>query len=952
VENRARKRGGAGNPVNKDIIHMLHPAHWFIFLLTLLMTAYQVLPALAVKDEKEIIAGIPANFPPHYYLDEKKGVPQGFAIDVMEEIARRTGIKVKYVVYSDWDKIIEAIKKGEVELVPNIGITAERAEFMDFSSPVETLHIVIFVRATTTDIKNINDLKGREVAVMKSNKGQFLMEERGGSMLQIYVSQEEAFLSLISGGSDALVYPEPPIKLLAQKIGLGDRIKVVGEPLLEVKRSIAVRKGNPELLKALDDEVTAFIKTPRYAEIYAEWYGKSEPYWTARRVAVFGGVFLAFVIVTSVIWRYLSVMGLNKKLQAALTERKKAEEALRATNEQLRALVQSSPVAIIALDPDGDVKLWNPASERVFGWTEAEALDRFLPYVPQEKRAEHEALRARVLGGEGFMDVEVRRRRKDGTPVDLSVSTAPLRDAEGRITGIMSVNVDITDRKKAEEALRESEERFRELAESLPLTVFEMDLQGRFTYVNRAALEKFGYLQQDVDADLNMVQVIAPGDRARALEEIARRMAGIPEGYIEFQGLRKDGTTFPITVASSPIFREGKPVGLLGILTDISERKQLEEERLKAQKLESIGTLAGGIAHDFNNLLQGVFGYISMAKLTFDQKEKSLAMLHQAEEALHMTVNLTNQLLTFSKGGRPVKKLIRIEPTVENAVKFALSGSHTDYRLDFASDLRPVEADAGQLAQVIQNIVLNANEAMAGRGTVNIDVRNMDIPAETNPLLPEGGRFVLIDIQDTGIGISEENLTKIFDPYFTTKQKGSGLGLATSYSIIKNHGGVIEVKSEQNRGTIFTICLPASEGAEMEAETASTSSVGTKKGRILLMDDEAVVRKIAREMIVALGHEVEGAEDGKKAIELFGHAMKIGRPFDLVILDLTVKGGMGGEEAIQKIREIDPEVRAVVSSGYADSLVLADYREHGFSAFLNKPYKIDALRDCLNSFLT
>jgi CheY-like chemotaxis protein len=342
-----------------------------------------------------------------------------------------------------------------------------------------------------------------------------------------------------------------------------------------------------------------------------------------------------------------------------------------------------------------------------------------------------------------------------------------------------------------------------------------------------------------------------------------------------------------------------------------------------------------------------------MAKMTLDQKEKSLAMLNQAEEALHMSVNLTTQLLTFAKGGKPSKKLIRLEPTIENAVKFALSGSHTEYILEISPDLRSVEADAGQLAQVIQNIVLNADEAMAGRGTVTISVSNVDIPARAASRLPDSGRFVRIDIQDTGTGISDENMTKIFDPYFTTKQRGSGLGLATSYSIINNHGGVIGVKSELNIGTTFSIYLPASKDAEVETVmTTVSAAVGTKKLRVLLMDDEELVRSLAEQMVSALGHETVSAEDGEKAIDLFRQAKEAGRPFDLVILDLTVKGGMGGEEAIAKIRDIDPDVKAVVSSGYADSRIVANYHVYGFSGVLNKPYRLDDLKDCLNLFVS
>jgi len=362
--------------------------------------------------------------------------------------------------------------------------------------------------------------------------------------------------------------------------------------------------------------------------------------------------------------------------------------------------------------------------------------------------------------------------------------------------------------------------------------------------------------------------------------------------------------------------------------------------------------LAGGIAHDFNNLLQGIFGYISMAKMSIDQKEKSLAMLNQAEEALHMSVNLTNQLLTFSKGGKPVKKLLRPESTIENAVKFALSGSHTDYEIHIPTDLWSVEADEGQLAQVIQNLVLNANQAMAGSGTVRVSLANVNIAKNTLVSLPDEGPFIRIDIQDSGSGILEQNLAKIFDPYFTTKQKGSGLGLATSYSIIKNHGGLIEVKSEANRGTTFTIYLPAAKSVNLKAETKPAVTGMAKTGKILLMDDEEIVRNVAKEMITALGHEVECAEEGEKAIALFGSAREAGVPFDLVILDLTVKGGMSGEEAVTRIRDIDPNVKAVVSSGYSDSPVVANYQEYGFLGCLGKPYKIDSMKDCLDLFFS
>jgi two-component system cell cycle sensor histidine kinase/response regulator CckA len=389
---------------------------------------------------------------------------------------------------------------------------------------------------------------------------------------------------------------------------------------------------------------------------------------------------------------------------------------------------------------------------------------------------------------------------------------------------------------------------------------------------------------------------------------------------------------------------------IIAIVRNITARKRSEEEFLKTSNLESIGILAGGIAHDFNNLLQGVFGYISMAKLTFDQKEKSLAMLTQAEKALHQSINLASQLLTFAKGGKPVKKVFALRPFIENAAAFALSGSSINYEIVIDQNLRTVEADEGQIGQVIHNIVLNAEQAMPLGGMIRVSARNMRA-AEVIPPTDLQGDLVEISIRDQGTGILPENLTRIFDPYFSTKAQGSGLGLATSYSIIKNHGGLVRVQSEVGKGTTFFIYLLASR-AEVEEPRNPASPAATRKGKILVMDDEAVIRAVAGELLTILGHDVAFAETGESALAVYRAAREAGRPFDVVILDLTIRGGMGGLETLRKLVEIDPDVKAVVSSGYSDDAAIADYMSQGFKASLKKPYDVKALRNMLNKMLS
>jgi CheY-like chemotaxis protein len=368
--------------------------------------------------------------------------------------------------------------------------------------------------------------------------------------------------------------------------------------------------------------------------------------------------------------------------------------------------------------------------------------------------------------------------------------------------------------------------------------------------------------------------------------------------------------------------------------------------------MEAIGTLAGGIAHDFNNLMQGVFGYISLAKLTAHGRQKSLAALDQAEKALHMSVKLTNQLLTFSKGGKPVKKLLDLWPVIDDAAQFALSGSRSEYRLVADDALWQVEADEGQISQVIQNIVLNADQAMLEGGRVEITARNVHLPH--NDSLPglQKGRYVQISIKDSGMGISEQYIARIFDPYFTTKKKGSGLGLATSYSIIKNHSGLIDVKSEVGKETTFFIYLPAietGETAELLQPTAEVQSV--RHGRVLIMDDEQVILKVAGELLKSLGHEAEFSAHGEEAVEKYRIAMQLGKPFDAVILDLTIRGGMGGAETMVKLMKFDPGVKAIVSSGYSDDDFVANHKKNGFKAFLKKPYSLEELQKVLNKVI-
>lgn len=417
---------------------------------------------------------------------------------------------------------------------------------------------------------------------------------------------------------------------------------------------------------------------------------------------------------------------------------------------------------------------------------------------------------------------------------------------------------------------------------------------------------------------------------------------------IQLRRLRGEhGAEIHVEEVQSVMFDEERvPVGRVIVFREVTETLILKREHLRGRQLESIGLLAGGIAHDFNNLLQGVFGYVSLAASRMEKDSSSHDMLERALEALSKTTGLTRQLLTFSKGGLPVKRALELKPLIANTVQFCLSGSNIETRLFIDDDLWPVDGDEGQLGQVIQNLVINGVQAMPGGGTITVRASNT-LNGSGSPDLQNGRRYVNISITDTGSGISEHEITRIFEPYFTTKQSGYGLGLTTSYSIVKHHGGTITVTSEVGSGTTFTVFIPAATEKQQPPPEVVQPEPFPGKAKILVMDDEELVRDVAHSMIEALGHTVETAADGEESVEKYRQAIQEDTPFQLVMLDITIKGGVGGVETLKKLQEIDPEVRAVVSSGYSNDETVAEHLNLGFEASLSKPYTLDKLKRVL-----
>ncbi len=513
----------------------------------------------------------------------------------------------------------------------------------------------------------------------------------------------------------------------------------------------------------------------------------------------------------------------------------------------------------------------------------------------------------------------------------------------------LSVFIDIVSRKEAEIALLKSEGRYRNLVQSSPESIF-VCCDSRIAFANNAGLKLLGAENPEEVIDHPSMEFIHPEDQDGIRTMIRETMENHYEtSLMEARFRRIDGSTVDTEIVVIPfIFQDRSAVQIVAI--DISERKKMEKELIKVQKIESLGILAGGIAHDFNNILTGILGNIELAIAYSNSESEEYQFLENAHSASNRAKELTQKLLTFSKGGVPLTQPTKLAEIITDSVNFVLSGSSIMCDYSLPADLWPVDIDVVQFRQVIENLTINANQAMPNGGIFSIEADNID-EHDVKSLPLSKKRYVKLIIKDQGVGISKNDLQNIFDPYFTTKDGGSGLGLATTYSIIKKHDGLITVESEIGLGTMFTIYVPASEKEPYEVDEKEEYPE-RGQGKILVMDDDESVRKVTFQMLDKLGFSAVTASDGNETIELFKAALESGDPFDGVIIDLTIRGGMGGQETIRRLLEIDPDIKAIVSSGYSNSPIMANFKDYGFKGIIKKPFNIIGLSECIQNIVS
>ncbi len=624
------------------------------------------------------------------------------------------------------------------------------------------------------------------------------------------------------------------------------------------------------------------------------------------------------------------------------------ESRLRQSEQWLATTLQSIGDAVVTTDVSGMVTYMNPAAELLTGWQRKEALGRGLAemfrFRSKEVDIAMEEIARKVIAERETVilpgDAKLLPKSGEGVPVEAKAT--PIVGNKGTVMGLVLVFLDIAERRRAEEALQQSEKLLRHVFDGIPdlFAIINRDYRvvlsnwhGGYGYLpaemrdNHPLCHDAFYGLSTICDDCHVNEVFRTG------RPVFREKYNSRVGFVEIRAF--------------PIFdEEGNVVMVTEHVRNITEKRKMEEELFNARKLESIGILAGGIAHDFNNLLTAILGNISLAKMFVPEGEKIHQRLTEAEKASLRARDLTQQLLTFSRGGAPVRKIASIADIIKDSTNFSLSGSQVTCRFFIPDDLYPVEVDEGQISQVINNLIINADQATLNGGEIEISCANVAVgEGQLQPL--RAGEHVLVSVKDQGEGIAEDVLPRIFDPYFSTKEGGKGLGLATVYSIVRNHDGHITVASQRGVGTTFNIYLPAAITGVVE-QAVEEVATHTGKGSILVMDDEDIVRDIAGEMLAYLGYDVEFARDGEEAVKLYREAYEAHHPFSAVLMDLTIPGGMGGKDAIKLLRELDENVKAIVSSGYSNDPIMADYRAFGFQGVITKPYKVPELKKMLD----
>ncbi len=925
-----------------------------------------------LADHPSITVGIDPEFAPFEFID-KNGQHSGYSSDYIKLLNERLGTHMKFVADLSWQDVMTQIRQEKIDMLAAVGFSQERSKFLLYTTPYIGFYRMIFCRTDLPFIAGINDIKDLRVAVQANSSHAAWLQEHTALTPIYYDTLQQAIKAVAGGKADVLIGNLAVCTYWIRKLNI-TKIRV-GAPVSQERQLIymAVTKELPLLVSILNKGL-ASITAEEAETIHNRWTAagytiglSSRDFW--QRILL---TTLLLLTVILFFWFW------NNRLQHEVKRRKNAEKdlleyqkrlmeevaertkELEENKNYLQAIFDAPSDAIFIHDAEtGAIIDVNKTMLTMYGMTYDEVFKTPVSewgtgeYPYTSKEAEQFIYNAIHKGPQTF---DWRAKKKNGEIfwAEVGLTLSHFNDHPYLIAVVRNIDA----RKKAEQVLANEQERLAVTLRSIADGVITTDINGKILILNKAAESLTGWSCDDaLGRSFSEVFSIINEKTGEPYESPVDRV--LQEGQIISQEsnislVTRKGTHKNIADSGAPIRdNAGNIIGAVLVFRDISNEKKLEQELLKTRKLEAVGVLAGGIAHDFNNILSAILGTIELAANLIGDQHKASPMLAQAVKASHRATRLTQQLLTFAKGGDPVRETTPLPQLIRDSADFVLRGSAVSCKYSFPDDLMLVEIDTGQMSQVIQNIIINARQAMPDGGQIQISAVNVP-SSPAIPLLSDENhkQFVKISIQDSGIGIPESVIDRIFDPYFSSKQEGSGLGLAICHSIISKHGGHISVNSSPGSGTNFTIYLPASTETDTSTQENKAAELSSGSFRIMIMDDDEMLRTVARSQLEHLGHTVILSENGEDAVTTYTELLHTDKAIDLIIMDLTIPGGMGGKEAVQKILAVHPEAKAIVSSGYSNDPVMANYREYGFQASLLKPFDLQKLRTVILSVLT
>jgi len=924
-----------------------------IFRMLLLMAACLGAATSASSAPNSIRVVMDDNYPPFTFRDGS-GRLQGILIDQWRLWEQKTGIRAE-ISAMDWAEAQSRMLAGEFDVIDTIFETGPRLKNHDFTRPYQKIEVPIFFDKNISGITNAATLDGFVVAAKKGDAAIEILRQHGVTKPLLFNSYEAIIRAAKEHKVTVFVVDKPPALYFLNKYGILDRFRQ-SAPLSIGQFHRAVKKGNVELLQIVEDGFGR-ISADELKQIDIKWYGSSLDDSRSLRYFLMVAGCLALLLLLLFIWNRL----LSARVAKRTAELKASLETLRANATFVTTLVNAIPVSIFYKDREGFYLGCNSAFEEFYGITEKEIIGKSVfDIAPKTLAEEYHAKDLEILAHPGAQVYESQVKNTQGDLRDVVFHKASFTDSDGQVRGLIGAILDITEQKRMVRSLAESEVRQRTLIQTIPDLIWLKDADGVYLYCNRMFERFFNAREADIigKSDYDFVdREMADFFREHDRKAMAAGKPSINEEWITFGD---DGHHALLNTIKTPMFDlEGKLVGVLGIARDITELRKAETERLNlerrllhSQKLESLGVLSGGIAHDFNNLLLAVLGNLDLALMKLPADGEVRKNINQAVNAANHAAKLTNMMLAYSGKGSFIIKELNLSQLVEENAAMLAAAIFKSIRLDLKLDpaLPPVMADAGQLQQVVMNLITNASEAIGdetGMISLSTGVREFDQATLNRSRLEEklsAGSYVWMEVCDDGSGMDRETLHKLFEPFFTTKFTGRGLGMSAVLGIIRAHKGAFLVTSSPGAGTTMLVILPIAVGQDSQQTTGSAAPDAVLENSpqpdvILIVDDEEMIRVVCVEMMEILGFRTLVAADGEEALRVFEEQSdRIG----LVLLDQSMPG-MDGVTVFQNLKKTKPDIKVLLASGFSREEISERFTGLGLSGFIQKPFNLNSL---------